>query len=277
MTTRDDHQPDLRDSDTYGLDPAQEFEPRDAPAVGYDPGVAHELAASPTEYIRTLGSGFACIKWGILLSLLLGFILPFALQFAVQSGVPTSTSVPQMHPAMEVFIAVLASAASILAAVGWYRVTEADPSLPDVLGRAGQRTALRVMMVISLIASFIGLVLNIVQAMSGAPAPTPSSSVSLSMVVVFTGISGLLGVAIYFGQIWVGFSYFRWLMERAGYAPAVERARKSPLRITLLSTVGIVLCGLGPLIAIVVYYNALDLFQKVLKGTARASAAIDAA
>ena len=89
--------------------------------------------------------------------------------------------------------------------------------------------------------------------------PDGFSNVVLSMVL------GLLSLVAWVAQFFAAMLYVRWLARRVPDQKLHNRAKRFMWLGPLLQTVGLLLIGLGPLIALVMYWNMLDVMRKHIK------------
>jgi len=59
--------------------------------------------------------------------------------------------------------------------------------------------------------------------------------------------------------------YLQWLGRRIPHNDLIIRSRRNMWLLPVLYIPGLLLCGLGPLIALILYYNLLNDYRKILK------------
>jgi hypothetical protein len=82
---------------------------------------------------------------------------------------------------------------------------------------------------------------------------------------ILTGIVSLLSMIAWAVQFFAMMLYTRWLGSRVPDQWIIKRTKTYMWLLPLLTTVGVVLVGLGPIIALVLYWNLLDRMRKHLK------------
>jgi hypothetical protein len=95
----------------------------------------------------------------------------------------------------------------------------------------------------------------------GAKTGVPGGSIWMLLGIVVTLLSLGASATSYFASM----LYVRWLAPRIPNVNAYKRSRKMMWAGPLLMTVGLLLLGLGPLIALVLYYNLFEWIRKDLK------------
>jgi len=152
----------------------------------------------------------------------------------------------------------------VVAIVGYWRFTTPDPLFagqekPDA-ARKVARAAVAVqaaMAAVSFIVAFSG------GGAVAAPGPgAPPGALLLFMIGMIAGLVSLVGFAVQFFSI---MRYTRWLGRRVPDDFLIRRSGTYLWLLPVIAIVGLVAMGLGPLIALVMYWNLLDRLQKHLK------------
>mgnify|MGYP003387908006 FL=1 len=89
---------------------------------------------------------------------------------------------------------------------------------------------------------------------------------------IFRKVSIVVGVVSFIAwivQFFAMMRYIRTMAERIPDAYLVTRSKRYMWLLPLLQTVGLLLVGLGPLFALVMYWNLLDRLRKHLKAILR--------
>jgi hypothetical protein len=197
--------------------------------------------ASP-DYIATVRSGLSFILNGILLQILLmvvGVVLAFAFRGA--GGVTLLLMGGNLVCALIIFL-------------GYLKATEADPSFVGTDRPTGARNVVRIAAVAQIALTFPAIALEL---LGGTMDPGLKS--------ILTGIVSLLSMIAWAVQFFAMMLYTRWLGSRVPDHWIIKRTKTYMWLLPLLTTVGVVLVGLGPIIALVLYWNLLDRMRKHLK------------
>lgn len=209
------------------------------------------LADAPANYIGKLHLGTVIVLTIIIFQLLVGLF-----SGAVAPGLASAaiTLPAWVDPALSVF----GFAMGGLLLWGWWLL-----STPNRDANSASRRWIRAFVTAS--AVLIGVRSGLLLVGAGTILPSGMPSFATPKDAAFwsiTAVELLLSLAAYFAQM----LYVAWLARRV---PDDWMERRSRLLLWLgpiLSTVGIVLLGLGPLIALVLYWNLLDRLRKALKG-----------
>lgn len=84
-------------------------------------------------------------------------------------------------------------------------------------------------------------------------------------VMLVSGAASLLSGVAWITQFFAAMLYVRWLARRVPDGRLHDKAKRFMWLGPVLYTVGIVLLMLGPLIALVMYWNMLDKLRKHIK------------
>lgn len=136
--------------------------------------------------------------------------------------------------------------------IGWWMFSTPDPAFIGVAQGTTARGVVRTALVVE-IAVTIAL-------FATGSLTTAASSLS-STVVVLTVIIVVVSVVRFFAAM----MYLRWMAPRIPSVEIDARARQLMWLGPLLLTVGLLLCGLGPLIALVLYWLLLNWVRLALK------------
>ncbi len=211
----------------------------------------HLKFASP-QYLRALHTGVLMIIVSFAGQLLLSVVsLVGVIGIAVATGTAGIGT-----PAITVFTfvsALLGMVVGLIGLYGWWLFSTPDPGF---LGRDDGGQARRLVRVsVVLLAA-----MSVIQVFGATPALAARPGVMIASMLF-----GLIGLGVtalwYFSAI----LYIRWLAPRAGNFAVVERTRLYIWLLPVLTTVGSVLCGLGPLIALILFWIMLDLLRRDLR------------
>jgi hypothetical protein len=207
-----------------------------------EPGLAN---ASP-EYLASLRKGLSLVLNGILLMVAstAGFVLASIL-------VSTALGIVDLvHTGIGLGV-------SAMLYVGYWHLTAPDPAQ---VANERASTARNVVRVAVLVMAALGVVQLMLQVVS----PTMGVVVS-PLGLLLMGALGLVGVVAWAVQYFAMMRYVRWLAGRVPDAFIVARTKRYMWLLPVLTTVGVLLLGIGPLIALVLYWNLLNRLRKHVK------------
>lgn len=210
-----------------------------------------QLEYASREYIEKIRSGHSFILNGILIQIVFS-ILSFVVSIAFGVGSPGATGVPLLLQA-----GAIACATVIL--MGYLKATELDPGFVRSDKPMGARRVVRVAATAQVAIAVILLPLPLLAGMSLSP----------TLVQVATFGFGLLNMAAWAAQFFAMMLYTRWLASRIPDNWIIRRTKTYMWLLPILTTVGAIAIGLGPLIALVLYWNLLDRMRKHLKSIER--------
>lgn len=204
-----------------------------------------QLAKAPPEYLAKLHKGVFIIQTAIIFMVL----LVLASAFAGMSAASSSTG--RMAPAVELSINTVSAILSFALLVGWWMFSEPHPEYEGTYNGSSTRKAVRVLLIVAAAIA----VLNVLFVILPANAAFGFAIIALGIISIF------VSVARYFTQM----LYIRWMAPLLSNRRVYKRAKLLLWLGPVLMTVGILLVGLGPLIALVLYWNMLDWIRKDLK------------
>lgn len=148
--------------------------------------------------------------------------------------------------------------ASLMLALGWWLFSAPDPAFT---GRLDGSKARQIVRITTVTVAGISLVLVPMQFMSvnSMNGPLTAIVVVLSMISMIAWATGFFAAML----------YIRWLAPRIPDERSFDRAKTLMWAGPLLFTVGSLCIGIGPLIALVLYWNMLDWIRKDLKSIRR--------
>ncbi|MFO0829244.1 MAG: hypothetical protein U0572_13990 [Phycisphaerales bacterium] len=217
--------------------------------------------ASP-EYVASLRRGAWLVIVGLAATLLWFVATPLTLELAVRPGHLSMTAGMLLIQIMDV-------AATTVSLVGWWLFTAPDPAMRDADADVRARVALRGLLFFVAIATLLGLVVLLVPGLGQTGLRTIIGEISITPNTKFTptllgGLSiRLLLLAAKLVAFFLGLVYVRELAARMPDARLRRLAHRLLWLVPLLSTVGILACGLGPFIAFGLY---VWMMVKALRG-----------
>lgn len=204
------------------------------------------LANADPEYLRKVKSGLSAILNGILVSILMRFFV-----IAIAIALPGFAGAELINS----FISLGVSAWILW---GYWRYTEPDPAQVSLEATNSARSIVRRSAVAQGILAVVSLVLAFASQMGLFGS---FGDVAAVTIVVAQLLSTVLWAVQFFGVM----RYTRWLAGRVPDMGVIAKTKRNMWLLPLLYTVGILLIGLGPLIALIIYWNLLDRMRKHLK------------
>jgi hypothetical protein len=219
------------------------------------------LRYSSAEYVASLHRGVVLVQAGIIAQVVL--VILGIVGAAVMSG-PGFKMDPSLLKAANAAAQVAIAAAGV---VGWWLLSSPDPAYVGAENGATARKVVRVTVAISAVAALLPLIAgqaNVVAVLRGS-ALTAAMTLALAVMA-----ANMVAMVVWF---FAAMRYLRWMAPRLPDARVDQRAKLlmwlNPVLIVLLWVV----CGLGPLIALILYYNLLEWVRKDLKAVRSEQAA----
>ena len=225
------------------------------PAAGLYPHVSEW----PFETLRTITRATLLLKIYFIDPLLLALILGGILGAATSGTFNLSSGVMATVYGLSFVLGIVATG---VMTVGTWRVSA--PMVDEAhAAPGGPRVVLRKLMIAYVVVYGVSLVASMVQlAVQGVPIAAPSVRLTtLDLVVSGIGLIALAVAAAWYGVLAWHLSHLAVSIDNQ---KAQRRATTAIWLLPVLSTVGILACGLGPLIALVLAYNLLTVFRKAL-------------
>ncbi|HBS29388.1 MAG TPA: hypothetical protein DEB06_08055 [Phycisphaerales bacterium] len=207
------------------------------------------LRFSSDEHLAMLHRGVFLVLAGIIVQILAG-LGGIVVGLAV-AGIGISPSGLQLLAQFGGF------AGTVMVLWGWWLFSTRDPGITLARDSPRARAWVRATVLVQAAFAMTGLV---VQLLLARGVPTGLSFLALAAILVGI-ISILVTAAAFFAQM----VYTRWVGGRLANARVVRRARRLMWLGPLLYTVGTLLLFLGPLIALVLYWNMLEWVRLDLK------------
>lgn len=207
--------------------------------------------ASP-EYLATIHSGLRIVLTAILVMVVLT-VLMVAGAFIFRGS-------REVHVILEglVFLNALA------AIIGYWRYTEPDLGYVGRESPRAARKVVRVAVAIQAVASAVSPILLLMGAPTSLGMPPPGASTALTTLIVLAGIASLVSTCAFAVQFFAVMRYTRWMGERVPDFYIITRTRTYMWLLPVLYVVGSCV-AIGPLIALVMYWNLLERLAKHLK------------
>lgn len=207
-------------------------------------GILLQYAAP--EYIQTLLKGHSWVLNGILLSIVAMVVMVFA---GVAAG-----AIGGGAAALGAVMSAVQLAISVLIFLGYIKLTEPDPKFTGTEDANAPRKWVRITAIASIGFGVLGVLVQVLS-FTGAG----------GLVDVLSVITSIGAFGAWAAQFFAMMLYMKWLAARVPDAWIARRSKTYMWLLPILSTVGVFLVGLGPLIALVLYWNLLDRMRKHLK------------
>ena len=198
------------------------------------------------DYVKTILTGHSWVLNSILVSIILQIAGAFV-GFSV--GAAGGTAASREFTALAAFAAL---AVSVWGLLGYLKLTTPDPQFD------GSSQPERARVIVRAVAYAQMGIRGMLAAFSAFSTP------SAAMVLVLGGLNALAIVAFAI-QFVAMMNYTRWLARRVPDAWIVRRAGMYRWLLPLVAVPGAILLMIGPLIALIMYWNLLDRMRKHLK------------
>jgi Zn finger protein HypA/HybF involved in hydrogenase expression len=202
-------------------------------------------------YLDLLHRGLVCILTAIVAQVLLTLVaLVGGVGVAILAGTAMGTPNNSAVLLFTFITTVLGSLVGLVSCYGWWIFSTPDPGFVGRDDGGQARKLLRVSVVA--LAAF-----TVLQSIPALPALAMRPAVAI-------GSMGIGLIALVFTALWFfgAILYIRWLAPRAGSERATRLTRSYIWLLPVLGTVGVVLCGLGPLAAWILYAHLMYLMYK---------------
>jgi len=219
------------------------------------------LGGVSTEQLKSVHLGFKLVT---------SLILLYIVVILVMTGVVLSTAV-NLNAGEDLYLAGVAAAVLshglVLGVIyGWFKLTQPLVGLPRMLNEPGTRSFVRVMLWI-----FVGVtLLNFMYSL--VPADTEFTGGYSTMELVYLGFA-VLSIGIMLVLFISNVLYVGWVARLVRNEKMYKRSKHLVWSGPLLVIVGAAIFVLGPLIALVLYWNMLEYVRRDLKKIIKARAA----
>lgn len=204
------------------------------------------LGCCSLDYVRSLRRG----AWMVLASIAVQFVLLLGIILtAVLAG-----AAPLATPAVDLAMSIAGLVVEFGSLYGWWLLSALDPAYSGRDDGATSRKVLRWALVFGAIYAMGDFVVQML------PGATPNQA--MGWIEVATAMAALAVMAV---QFFASMIYLRWIARRVPDRTVHERARRFMWLGPLLMTVGILCVGIGPIIAIVMYWNMIYWLYKDLR------------
>lgn len=217
------------------------------------------LANADPHWLKKIYTGFRLIIYSVLVPLvlmilsLLGVFVFVLIESFAGPNTMFDRFVKLAEASLEVLGWIVIVASTLCAIYGWFLATTPEPDRHDEQTQQGRRYArwTAVAWLLLLASSYAGI--------SAVNRLIPSS----------TGIHPLIVWSIHAAasslHYWFAMEFVRSLANRIPNPKLVRKARTERLGLVIATTVGMLACGLGPLIAFIMYLSILDTLRSNIK------------
>lgn len=201
-----------------------------------------------TEYVKTLKRGLSLILNGLLLYIIIMLAVVFS-GVAVGAGLIAGTT-----NSIEYMGTIGIVGVSVMILLGWWLFTQRDPGVSEE-HEPKARQITRIAVVANLAVALGSFVVESLVILG----------ISSVILDILSFVFSLLWFAAFGTQFFAGMLYLRRLARRLPSPKIHQLAKNRMIACPIWFTVGIILLGLGPLIALILYWNLLDMVRKALK------------
>jgi hypothetical protein len=206
--------------------------------------------ASP-DYLATIRSGVSLVLNGILVYIVLTLVTIFgAVAVSAGLGAPVSSG-----SSFEIVMSLVQLIPTAMIMLGYWKFTQPDPGFVGIEKPDSARSIVRIAVVIQ--AEF--QVLHVLMTVIGGAMPGAALAVG-----IFAILFAIVSVVAWAVQFFAMMRYLKWLAARLPDTFIINRAGTYMWLLPVLYTVGSLVC-VGPLIALVLYWNLLDRVRKHLR------------
>lgn len=207
------------------------------------------LSSCSTTYLESLRKGF---------SLVLNAILIMVATTVIMIGVSVlMRGTPGAMAIFQIVNLAVSLGISIMLYLGYWHATTPDPSQVAMETSTSARNVVRIAVVAMVALNLIQIVVQ------GLTLSGTGPGVQL-MTFVLMGLS-VAGMVAWAVQYFAMMRYLRWLASRVPDAYIIKRTKRYMWLLPVLTTVGMFCLFLGPLLALVMYWNLLQRFHKHVK------------
>jgi hypothetical protein len=206
--------------------------------------------ASP-EYLWELKSGLSLYLNGILV-----MIVVFMLNIAAEAAAPGDRIIGAVMTGLGLI-------PSVMMILGFWRYTAPDPGYVGQESPSSARQIARIGLIVSAAVTAVSTVLEF---LGHAGQPFPITGGAAITPVMFVGLAfGLIALAAWAAQFFAGLQYTAWVMGRIPDPSMVKICKRYMWLLPLIFVLGFACIGLGPILALVLFWNHLDKLRKHLK------------
>lgn len=232
----------------------------------------HLLRFASEEYLRTLATGFSFILNGILATCILVTlmivatviiqVMSNATNATITIGTKVFTLPSNMNSDLVESIGYLVHAAlGFIVFLGYMKVTSEDPGMTGLEYPRKARTALKVAVIFQIFASTTVLLLDLI---------SKARSLGPALETASMGVE-VIGAIAWVVQFFSMMHYCKWLVARIPDVALIQKIRNYSWQLPVIAILGSCLIGLGPLIALIMYWELLHKIRRHLREILRAN------
>lgn len=203
----------------------------------------HLLRFASPDYIQQLRQGLSLFLNGVLLYIVCFVVLMF---MGIIAPGPSSS-----------FFSLVFLGINIMMLIGYWKYSNPDPGY---LGREDPNAARRVLRISLIVMIATTAVSGLLGLVSAVPGPNVATGLGLLLICVAL-VNAIASLAVFFTSL----QYTRWLATRIPDPLIEKRSRRYMWLLPVISIVGAPIFFIGPLIALVLYWNLLDRVRKYIK------------
>lgn len=207
--------------------------------------------ASP-DYLQKINSGLTLVLNGILLMIVFMFI---------NIGIGAVTQ--QANPTVRVAANLFGMIPAVMILFGYWRFSEPDPGFVGRERPDAARKFLRIAICVQAGAQALSLLVSLVT-LGLITNPATGGSPGLVVVGILAIVAGLASLVAWLVQFFSVMRYSRWMASRVPDQFIIDRTHTYIWLLPVIAIVGIIVI-IGPLIALVMYWNLLDRLRKQIR------------
>jgi len=211
-------------------------------------------------YRGKIGKGLSLILNGILAQIIVG-VLSFVAILALGQG-----------SGVMVGVAVASLAVTVALIAGYWLYTEPDPGYTGLEKQNSSRQVARAAVIASAVVQAAQLAIDVLAPWATSSAGMQNASPGQVALIGVYALLSLAGLAAWATQFFAVMLHTRWLGSRIPDRAIVAQSKRYMWLLPVLTTVGLILLGLGPLIALILYWNLLNRLRKHVRSIERTGA-----
>lgn len=208
------------------------------------------LQYASDRYLKTTLSGLSLVLNGILVMIVVNVAGAVTSSAFASSGVELVMSAIGMVP-------------SVMLVLGYWRYTAPDPQFTGQEPPNAARKVMRIAVCVQAGGTFFMFLSGLLTLTVVGNQPTAGSSIA-SLLFGVTMLVGIVGLAAWLVQFFATMRYTRWMASRVPDALIIRRTKTYMWLLPVIGAVGLFVL-IGPLIALVLYWNLHDRLRKHLK------------
>lgn len=216
------------------------------------------LQYASADYLNKIQSGLSLVLNGILLSIIFG-----VLGMVVSAATGGGNSAGGMW--LQVLIQLLGLIPAIMILLGYWRFSEPDPGFVGRETPGAARQYLRAAVCVQAGAQAVSLLVSLAAVMfvmtGGAPNAAGAGLIAIGILALLAGLANLIAWLVQFFSV---MHYMRWMGRRIPDLHLINRSGTYMWLLPLIAVLGLIVL-VGPLVALVLYWNLLDRLRKQVR------------